>query len=125
MKPYEFNINNPEHLRERAAALEHEGPLEGYSTECIWIPRHFPEEGLLSPNRRYRPAREPEIVPYTLETFPADLLRVKKKDRNGIWTIEYVTDGIMYINRIGQYTFQGFLEHFTQCDGSPCGVKKV
>ncbi len=125
MKDYEFDLNNPEHLRERAAALEHKGKLEFCTDDCIWIPRHFPEEGLLSPNRRYRPAREPKIVPYTLDTFPVDLLWVKRKDSKELWTIGQVSNEFVHITNLGKYTFQQFLELFTQYDGSPCGVKKV
>ncbi len=125
MKLYEFDSTNPEHLRERAAALEHNGALEYLNNIGKWVPRGLAAREPLDSIRRYRPAREPEIVPYTLETFPLDLLRVKRKDRNGIWTIGNFTDDRVAVSGLGVYTFQVFLEHFTQCDGSPCGTVKI
>ncbi len=124
MKPYEFNINNAEHCRERAVALEYDGELEFYNDDFKWIPRLI--QGVaLEPDARYRPAPEPEIVPYTLDTFPVDLLRVKEKDGKGMWTIRYVTIVGVCVEVLGDFTFKNFLGKFVQCDGSPCGVKKV
>ncbi len=124
MKPYEFDSKNPEHLRERATALEHKGELEVLSPDYVWLPRLVQGEPL-ERGLRYRPAPEPEIIPYTLDTFPADLLRVKRKGKRELLTIGHVFEKRVFVPGTGLYTFHDFLEHFTKCDGSPCGVKKV
>ncbi len=124
MNPHEFDSTNPEHIRERLAALGHEGELEVLHDDGRWRPRTM--HGLpLEPDARYRPATESEIIQYSLETFPVDLLRVKEKDENGLWTIRYVTIVGVCVEILGDFSFKNFLEKFVQCDGSPCGVKKV
>ena len=70
-----------------------------------------------------------QIIPFTCETVPDNLMIRQKSWRGGVYVVPNINpDHAWYFSANIQYvkviTYQELLEQWEQRDGSPCGIKK-